>query len=100
MVFFNEDMKYDAKMKMKMLRWACGHTRLDHVENEDIRRRVKVTEVHKKVQEKKLRWYGHVQRGEGDHVTRRTLDMELEGRKPRRRPRRRWMDCVHEDFAV
>ena len=59
-----------------------------------------MTEVHKKVQEKRLRCYGQVQRREGDHVTRRTLEMELEGRRPRGRPIRRWMDCVHEDFAV
>ena len=90
-----QDKKMDVA-ELKMLRSACGHTRLDHVENEDIRKRVKVTEVHKKVQKKRLRWYGHVQRREGDHVTRRTLEMELEGR----RPSRRWMDCVLEDFAV
>ena len=85
--------------EMKMLRWACGHTRLDHIENEEIRRRVRVTEVHKKIQEKRLRWYGHVKRRDEDHVTRRTLEMELGGRRARGRPKRRWMDCVLEDMA-
>ena len=85
--------------EMKMLRWACGHTRLDHIRNEDIRRRVRVTEVHRKIQEKRLRWYGHVQRRAADHVTRRTLEMEVEGKRPRGRPRRRWMDGVQEDFT-
>ena len=86
--------------EMKMLRWACGHTRLHHIENEDIRRRVRVTDVHRKIQERRLRWYGHVQRREEDHVTRRTLEMEVEGRRARGRPRRRWMDCVLEDLAT
>ena len=85
--------------EMKMLRWACGHSRLDHIENEEIRSRVGVTEVHKKIQEKRLQWYGHVQRREKDHVTRKTLEMELEGRRARGRPKRRWMDCVSEDLA-
>ena len=86
--------------EMKMLYWACGHTRLDHIKNEDIRRRVRVTEVNRKIQERRLRWYGHVQRREEDHVTRRTLEMEVEGRRARGRPRRRWMDCVLEDLAT
>jgi len=63
-----------------MLQWACGHTRLDHIENEDIRRRVRVTGVHRMIQEQRLCWYGHVQRREEDNVTRRTLGMEVEGR--------------------
>ena len=86
--------------EMKMIRWACGHRRLDHIENEDIRRRVRVTEVHGKIQERRIRWYGHVQRREEGHVTRRTLEMEVEGRRARGRPRRRWMDCVLEDLAT
>jgi len=86
--------------EMKMLHWACGHTRLDHIENEDIRRRVRVTGVHRMIQEQRLCWYGHVQRREEDHVTRRTLEMEVEGRQARGRPTRRWMDCFLEDLAT
>ena len=85
--------------EMKMLRWACGHTRLDRIENQVIRERVKVTEIHKKVQEKRLRWYGHVQRRDENHVTKQALNLEVEGRRRRGRPRRRWMDCVREDMA-
>lgn len=84
--------------EMKMLRWACGHTRLDRIENREIRERVKVTEIHKKIQEKRLRWYGHVLRREENHVTKRTLSMEVDGRRRRGRPRRRWKDCVWEDL--
>ena len=85
--------------EMKMLRWASGHTLLDRIENEEIRRRTKVTELHAKVQEKRLRWYGHMLRRDEDHVTRRTLEMEVEGRRRQGRPRRRWLDCVKEDLA-
>ena len=86
--------------EMKMLRWACGHTRLDRIENQEIRKRMKVTELHKKVQEKRLRWYGHVIRHEDSHVVKRALNLEVEGRRRRGRPQRRWMDCVSEDLEM
>jgi hypothetical protein len=63
--------------EMKMLRFACGHTRLDKIENKEIRNRMKVTEMHRKIQEKSLRWYGHILRREEDVVTRRVLNMEV-----------------------
>ncbi|XP_068082885.1 cyclic AMP response element-binding protein A [Anabrus simplex] len=37
-------------------------TRLDHVRNEDIRRRLEVAPVPEKMQEARLTWYGHVAR--------------------------------------
>ena len=43
-------------IKMRTLRWACGQTPLDHVENREIRGRTKVTEMHRKFQEKRLGW--------------------------------------------
>jgi hypothetical protein len=45
------------KMKvaeMKMLRFACGHTRMDKIENKDIRNKTKVTEMHRKPRRKDL----------------------------------------------
>jgi hypothetical protein len=83
---------------MKMLRFACGHTRMDKIENKDIRNKTKVTEMHRKIQEKRLRRYGHIQR-EKEFVTKRVLKMEIEGKRARGRPRRRWMECVKEDMT-
>jgi GTP-binding protein EngB required for normal cell division len=40
--------------EMKMLRFACVHTRLDKIENKEIRNRMKVMEMHRKIQEKRL----------------------------------------------
>jgi hypothetical protein len=41
--------------EMKMLRFACGHTRLYKIENKEIRNNMKVTEMHRKIREKRLR---------------------------------------------
>ena len=50
--------------EMSMLRWMCGVTKLDKIRNERIRRATKVGEITKKVQERRLKWYGHVMRRE------------------------------------
>ena len=47
---------------MRMLRCMCGVTKLDKIRNERIRGTTKVGENTKKVQERMLKWYGHVMR--------------------------------------
>ena len=86
--------------EMRMLRWMSGVTREDRIRNEYIRGSTKVIEVSKKVQEGRLRWYGHLLRREDDHVGRRTMEMEVQGRRRRGRPRKRWRDCVGNDMRA
>ena len=66
--------------EIKMLRWAQGVTRWDKIRNEEIQKRMRVTEIHRKIQEKRLGWYGNVWQREGDHVTKQVLKMEILGR--------------------
>ncbi|XP_019259944.1 PREDICTED: uncharacterized protein LOC109237981 [Nicotiana attenuata] len=53
------------KMKVaeiRKLRWICDHTRLDKIQNEDIRARVGVAPMEDKMRDVRLRWFRHVQR--------------------------------------
>ena len=67
--------------EMKMLRWVQGVSRWDKIRNEEIRKRMMVTEIHRNIQEKRLGWYGHVWQREGDHVTKQVLRMEIPDRR-------------------
>ena len=84
--------------EMRMLMWMLGVTRRDKVRNSLIRGTAKITEVTKKVQERRMQWFGHIKRREEEYVGRRILDMEVEGRRQRGRPKKRWKDCIGEDL--
>ena len=44
--------------------------------------------------QKRLHWYGHVIHRDESRMTRTVLDMEVEGVRPRGRPKLRYMDTV------
>ncbi|KAI5612237.1 hypothetical protein C0J50_0905, partial [Silurus asotus] len=86
--------------ELKMLRFSLGVTRMDKIRNEFIRGTAHVRCFGDKVREARLRWFGHVQRGDMNYIGRRMLRMEPPGRRKRGRPRRRFMDVVREDMQV
>ena len=86
--------------EMRMVRWMCGVTKLDKIRNERIRGRptTNVGQITKKVQERRLKWYGHVMRREEHYVGRRAMVMKVYGRRKRGRPKRRWLERVKYDI--
>ena len=82
---------------MRMLRWMCRVTKLDKIRNERIRI-TKVWELAKKVQERRLKWFGHVMRREEHYVGRRAMEMKVQGRRKRGRPKIGWLDKVKDDI--
>jgi hypothetical protein len=48
--------------EMCMLRWICGHTRLNRVRNDDICDRLGVAPIEEKFIQHRLRWFRHVHR--------------------------------------
>ena len=76
--------------EMKMLRWSAGYTRLDRKKNEEIRSSLKVAPIQEKVVSNRLRWFGHVQRRENDHICRKIMTWEVQGKCKRGRPLKNW----------
>ena len=95
-----QEQKLDTA-EMKMLRWMNGVTRKDKIRNTYIRGSSKVIEASRKVQEARLRWFGHLlRRPEEEHVASRTMGMEIIGTRKRGRPKKRWKDCIQEDMKM
>ena len=89
--------KYESKLnpaKMRMLRWARGKTRLDHIRNEDIRKEAHVKPVETFLQNKRLKWFGHCLKRERNHICAKSLRLEVSGRRSRGRPKKRWRDNI------
>ena len=61
---------------MRMLRWARGKTKKDHVKNEDIWREAKIKRMTTFLRQKRLRLYVHVLRKEGEDTTKKMLTMQ------------------------
>ena len=71
-----------------------------NVKSVDIRKELGVSSIQEKVREMRLRWYGHMQRMEENNEVRAVVDMRVPGKRPRGRPRGRWMDGVRRDMQT
>ncbi|VDP43600.1 unnamed protein product [Heligmosomoides polygyrus] len=87
-------------VETKMLRWTAGVTRLDRIRNAEIRQRFGVAPIAEKLREARLRWYGHVFRASGDTVRKIGLNIDVPGKRPKGRPKHRWLDTLHVDLKV
>ena len=85
--------------EMEMLGFSMGVTRKDKIRNEYIKGTVKVEPLEMKMREGRLRWYGYVMRRDQEYVGRRVMEMELPGKRKKRRPKRRFLDVVKEDMG-
>ena len=52
--------------EMRMIRWICGHARLDKIRNEVIRDKIGVASIEDKIREARLRQF--------DQIRRRSMD--------------------------
>ncbi|XP_070039139.1 uncharacterized protein [Nicotiana tomentosiformis] len=87
--------------EMRMLRWMCGHTRMDKIRNEVIREKVSVAPMDDKMREVRLRWFGHVWRRSPDALVRRCESLALAGmRRGRGRPKKYRGEVIRQDMAL
>ena len=85
---------------MRVLRWILGVSLKNRLMNKEIRKRCAVTYVVEKLREVRLRWFGHVRRRDKNEPVRMALEPEIEGRRARGRPGRRWRDCITSDLKM
>ncbi|KAJ1262670.1 hypothetical protein BS78_09G127100 [Paspalum vaginatum] len=84
---------------MRMLRWICGHTRLDRVRNDEIRDRLGVAPIEEKLIQHRLRCFGHVQRRPLDaSVHRGIVRQDTNVKRSRNRPKLTWDEAIKRDL--
>ena len=81
--------------EMKFLRKTANKTRRDHERNARIREELKTNPIVDCISTKQLKWYGHVKRMGKERIPRKCLEVRMEGKRSRGRPRTSWMDNIN-----
>ena len=83
MLYGMETVAVTERQVGKMMRWALGVTRKEKIRNEYVRGTAKIAKLGDKLQNARLRWYGHVKRREEGWVEKRMMEMAVPGRRKR-----------------
>jgi len=85
------------RAEMRIIRWMCGIKLKDRFPSKELRERLGIDDVALVLRQYKLRWYGHVLQKEDDDWVKKCMEYEVEGLRPRGRPKRTWREAVKED---
>ena len=86
---------------MRMVRWAMGVSLLEHRGNEEILEEAKVEQILATVmRRRRLEWIGRVNRRDETENIRAVVEMKMDGKRPRGRPKLRWKDTVRRDLKA
>ena len=87
------------RAEMRMVRWMCGVSLLDHIRSEDLRKRMEILSIEEMLRRARLRWFGHVMRKDDDDWVKKCMDLEVEG-TALKGPRKTWRKTVEEDMKL
>jgi len=95
-----QDEKRILTREMSWLRKIAGISRLQKIRNDDIRQALSVEPtLLDKVVQRRLRWFGHVERMAVDRIPHIALHARFEGKRNKGRPRLRWVDNIKEGMT-
>ena len=81
-----------------MVRWMCGVSLKDRKRSEDLYSLLGVRSVAKVVRHGRLRWFGHVERKNGDDWVSACRNVVVAGVRCAGRGRKTWRECVKDDM--
>jgi len=82
---------------MRIVRWMCGVELQDRVPSKELRGRLELEDIISVLQWNRLRSYGHVLRKEDNEWMKKYMEYEVEGARPRGRPKKPWREIVEKD---
>ena len=60
-----------------MLRWMCGHMRLDRIRKDVVRDNIGLIPIKDKMREARVKWFSHIRRRSEDAPVRRCEKIDL-----------------------
>ena len=82
-----------------MIRMICGVKLVDGVLTNVLRDMAGVAvKTEDMIIQSRLRWYGHVMRGDISSQIREVMEVEIAGKRKNGRPRKSWGECVNKDL--
>ena len=76
------------RAEMRMVRWMRGIKLKDRLPCKELRESLGGDDIALILQQNRLRWYGHVLRKEDDDWVKKCMEYEVDGPRPRGRPKR------------
>ena len=95
-----ENQRRLERAERQMLKRICGGTLKERISSEELRQRLDVEGVMDVIRRGRLRWYGHVMRKQDEDWVKKCISMEVDGKKPRGRPKFTWMDTIKRDAWI
>jgi len=80
-----------------MVRWMCNVKVKDRVPGKELRERLGIDDIILILQQNRLQWYGHVLQKEDTDWVKKCMEYEVEGSRPRSRPKSTWREVVRKD---
>ena len=93
-----EDEDRIIRNDMCMVRWICGTRLSDRRPTKELLTKLGIPKCSDVIRQKRLRWYGHVQRMEDENWAKKCLDISVDGPASRGRPNKTWISVVNEDL--
>jgi len=72
----------------------------DRIPSKGFRERLGLDNIILVLQQNRLRWYGHVLQKEDNDLVKKCMEYEMEGARPRRRPKKTRREIVEKDCHV
>jgi len=82
---------------MRMVRWMCGVKVNGRVPSKELRERLGLDYTVSVLQQNRLRWYEHVLSREDNDWVKKCMEYEVEGARPKGRPKKSWTELVEKD---
>jgi len=87
-------------VEMRMIRWMCGHIRIDKIRNEVIGGKIGVASIEDKIRDARLRWFGHISSRNMDAPLTRCERIDCLNYRSRGRPKKSCSEVVRHDLKT